>query len=535
MMDDAHERERQSNLRPPAWVNPTPADRYHLVIIGGGPAGLAAASTAVALGARVALIERSLLGGNSVNVGCVPSKAIIRSSRAFAEMRDAARYGAHASTDIRVEFAAVMDRMRRLRARISRSDAASRLAAVGVDVFFGDARFTGPDTVTVGGATLRFKKAMIATGSRPEIPSIPGLAEAGYLTNESIFDLTALPTRLLVIGGGPLGCEMAQAFCRLGAKTVIVQDAPMFLPKEERDAAQILSDTFARDGLEVRLNTSVVQLRVDGKQILVDLIHDDYSSTVTVDAILTGVGRLPNVGGMQLEAAGVEYDATTGIHVDDFLRTTNRQVYAAGDVCLEQRYAHTADATGRMAVHNAMFLGRQRLSDLTVPWCTFTDPEIAHVGISARARGSRPGYPGQDLHGPAARGESCDRRQRGCRLRQDPRSRRLRSHFGCDDRRSSCRRDDQRADAGDGRGSRHADVVSGHPRVAGAGWSDQGRGGHVLPYAGDPEDQGTASTLVGALSQVAPERLTIARDEMIRRQMMQVGLLGVGGHVEKKL
>jgi pyruvate/2-oxoglutarate dehydrogenase complex dihydrolipoamide dehydrogenase (E3) component len=382
--DDFHERERLANLHPPAWRNPTPADRYHLVIVGGGPAGLAAATTAAALGAKVALIDRNLLGGTCLNVGCVPSKAIIRTSRLYAEMRDAARYGAHDPSDIRVDFGAVMDRMRRLRARVSRPPAARRLADAGIDVFYGDARFNDPTSMTVDGATLRFKKAMIATGSRPDVPSLPGLAEAGYLTNETVFDLTVLPRRLLVIGGGPLGCELAQAFGRFGAKTIIVQDAPLFLPREERDAALLLSDAFARDGLEVRLNTIVVGVRRDGAEIVVDLRSDDYTNTVTVDAILTGVGRLPNVEGMNLEAAGVEHDAEAGIHVDDFLRTSNRHIYAAGDVCLAHRYAHTADATGRMVVHNALFLGRQRLSELTVPWCTFTDPEIAHVGMSVR-------------------------------------------------------------------------------------------------------------------------------------------------------
>lgn len=383
-MTIAYERERLASVHPPAWTNPEPADRYNLLIVGAGPAGLAAATTAASLGAKVALIERDRLGGDCINVGCVPSKAIIRSSRVYAEMREAARYGANAPSDVHVDFAAVMDRMRRLRARISRGDAADRLTAAGVDVFFGEARFAGADTVTVDGATLRFKKAMIATGSRPEIPSIPGLAEVGYLTNETVFDLTALPKRLLVIGGGPLGCELAQAFSRLGAKTIIVQNLPLFLPKEERDAAQILSDAFARDGLEVRLNTTPLGVRVDGGAILVDLISDDYKTTVTVDAILTGVGRLPNVDGMNLETAGVEYDPVAGIRVDDFLRTTNRRIYAAGDVCLEHQFTHTADETARMVVHNALFLGRRRLSELTVPWCTFTDPEIAHVGLSVR-------------------------------------------------------------------------------------------------------------------------------------------------------
>jgi pyruvate/2-oxoglutarate dehydrogenase complex dihydrolipoamide dehydrogenase (E3) component len=225
---------------------------------------------------------------------------------------------------------------------------------------------------------------MIATGARPDTPSIPGLVEAGYLTNENVFDLTELPRRLLVIGGGPLGCELAQAFCRFGAQTTIAQDMPLFLPKEERDAAQILSDAFARDGIEVRLNTEAVRVRVEDGQKLVDLVSDDYKSTVTVDAILAGTGRLPNVEGLNLEAAGVDCDATTGVRVNDFLQTSNPRIYAAGDACLEHKFTHTADASARIVVQNALFLGRQRLSVLTIPWCTYTDPEIAHVGLYVR-------------------------------------------------------------------------------------------------------------------------------------------------------
>jgi pyruvate/2-oxoglutarate dehydrogenase complex dihydrolipoamide dehydrogenase (E3) component len=314
----------------------------------------------------------------------VPSKAIIRTSRLYAEMRDAERYGAQIPPEMRVDFSAVMQRMRRIRARTVRPVSVHRLTAAGVHVFLGGARFTGTDTLTVEGTKLRFEKAMIATGSRPELPAIPGLAEGDYLTNENVFDLTELPRRLLVVGGGPLGCELAQALCRLGAKTVIVQRLPLFLPKEERDAAQILSAAFARDGIEVRLNTNVVNVRAEDGHRLVELISDDYQSTIVVDRILAGVGRLPNVDGMDLEAASVAYDAASGIRVDDFLQTSNPRIYAAGDACLEHKFTHTADASARIAVQNALGRGRQRLSALTIPWCTYTDPEIAHVGLYVR-------------------------------------------------------------------------------------------------------------------------------------------------------
>ena len=378
---DAHERKRLENLHPQGWRNPQPADRYSLVVIGGGTAGLVAAHAAAALGAKVALIERELLGGDCLNVGCVPSKAIIRTSRLYAEMRTAEQYGAQVPADIRVDFAAVMERMRGIRARIGRVDSVQRLVAAGVDVFFGQARFTATDALTVDGLRLRFKKAMIATGSRPDTPSIPGLVEAGFLTNENVFDLTQLPRRLLVIGGGPLGCELAQAFCRFGAQTIITQHWPLFLPREERDAAQLLSDAFARDGIEVWLNTTAVNVHVENGQKLVDLVSDDHKSTVAVDAILTGTGRVPNVDGLGLDAAGIDFDTTNGVRVDDFLQTSNRRVYAAGDVCLEHKFTHTADASARIVVQNALFLGRQRLSALTIPWCTYTDPAIAHVGL----------------------------------------------------------------------------------------------------------------------------------------------------------
>jgi pyruvate/2-oxoglutarate dehydrogenase complex dihydrolipoamide dehydrogenase (E3) component len=299
-------------------------------------------------------------------------------------MRDAQDFGGQVPGDIGIGFAAVMERMRRVQAHLSRADSARRLSEAGVEVYFGEARFTGPATIEVAGETLRFKKALIATGARPQTPLIPGLAEAGYLTNENVFNLTVCPRRFLVIGGGPLGCELAQAFSRFGSQVIIAQNDPMFLPKEERDAAQILSDSLARDGIEIHLNTTVVAVRKEGGQKIVELESDGGAFSVSVDEILAGIGRSPNVEGLDLEAAGVRYDTENGIRVDDFLRTSNKRVYAAGDVCLDLKFTHAAEASARVAVRNALFLGRKRLSDLVIPWCTYTDPEIAHVGLYVR-------------------------------------------------------------------------------------------------------------------------------------------------------
>lgn len=378
------------NGRPSGWRNPQPRQPYHLLVIGAGPAGLVAARAAVALGARVALIERHLLGGLALNYSAIPSQALIRTSRLYAEMRNAEIYGARTPPNIEVDFALVMERMRRIRARLGSSDSAEHIVAEGIDLFFGTARFISADTVDVDGLRLRFKKALIATGSRAVMPTLPGLDEAGYFTNETLFNITELPASLLVIGGGPVGCEVAQALCRFGCRTIIAHSQPLFLPKEERDAAQLLADALARDGVEVHLNTRAVNVRVEGGQKIVETINDGNVGTITVDAILTGIGRRPALSGLNLEAAGVNYVADKGIVVDDFLRTSNRRIFAAGDVCLEHQFIDVAEASARIAVRNALYFGRARMSALTIPWCTYTDPEIAHVGMyvkQARERG----------------------------------------------------------------------------------------------------------------------------------------------------
>lgn len=382
--DAAIRRELQDNLRPPHWRNPQPAPCYALAVIGAGPAGLAAALGAAEAGARVALVEHALIGGDNLNFGSEPSKALIRSARIYADMREAQRFGARPPTGIEVDFAAAMQRALALRARLSRGVSVRSLRESGIDVFFGQARFTDADAIDIDGLSLRFDKALIATGGRPDIPAIPGLEDAGYYTNESIFEIGALPRRLLVIGGGPLGCELAQVFSRFGSNTIIVQDLPLFLPREERDAAQILSVSFARDGIEVRLNTQVTAIGKADGAIRADLVSDDYRSSVVVDAVLIGTGRLPRIDGMDLQAAGIVHDAMAGIHVDDFLRTSNPRVYAAGDACLPHMFTHAACASARIALDNALSGGQRRLSELLIPWCTYTDPEIAHVGLYVR-------------------------------------------------------------------------------------------------------------------------------------------------------
>src|SRR6516225_8743209 len=240
-----------ANVHPPDWGNPEPAPHYNLVVIGAGTAGLVTAAGAAGLGARVALIERELLGGDCLNVGCVPSKALIRVARVAAQVRDAAQYGINVPPGVQVDFPAVMRRMRRLRAGISPHDSAARFRGLGVDVYFGQATFTGANTVEVAGKSLRFRRAVIATGARAHQPPIPGLAEAGFLTNESVFALTERPPRLAVIGAGPIGCELAQAFARFGSRVHVLGNHPQDLPREDPDAAERVEKALRRDGVEL--------------------------------------------------------------------------------------------------------------------------------------------------------------------------------------------------------------------------------------------------------------------------------------------
>ena len=252
--DDGFNRKLAANVHPPGWRNPTPDGRYNLVVVGAGTAGLVTAAVAAGLGARVALVERHLMGGDCLNVGCVPSKGVLRAARVWASARDGAAFGLTFPGGVERDFGAAMARMRRLRAEISHVDSAERFAGLGVDVFIGEGRFTGPDTVAVGDAVLRFARAAVCTGARAAALPIPGLADAGCLTNETVFSLTELPPRLAVIGAGPIGCELAQAFARFGSEVTVLEQAGRILPREDPDAAAVVQARMAQDGVRFALD-----------------------------------------------------------------------------------------------------------------------------------------------------------------------------------------------------------------------------------------------------------------------------------------
>ncbi len=379
---DAHNAQLAGHVVPADWINPAPAPRYNLVVLGGGPAGLVAAAGAAGLGAKVALVERALLGGDCLNVGCVPSKALLRCARAEKETRDAAAFGLRCAAPT-VDFPAVMERMRRLRASLARHDAARRFASLGIDVFRGAGRFTGRDTLEVAGRTLGFTRAIVATGARPVAPPIPGLADPGFLDNTTLFSLTALPRRLAVIGAGPIGCEMAQAFARFGAAVTLIEGAGRLLPREDEEASRRLESAFRADGVSMILDGKVTAVQRRGESKFLRVERGGALLEIEADEILVGARRAANVEGIGLEEAGIAFDRN-GVREDDRLKTSNGRVFAAGDCCSRFRFTHAADAMARIALQNALFFGRKRASALVIPWCTYTDPEVAQVGIAAK-------------------------------------------------------------------------------------------------------------------------------------------------------
>ena len=387
--DDRWDDELRSLTHPSDWTNPEPASRYNLVVIGGGPAGLVAAAGAAGLGARVALVERALLGGDCLVTGCVPSKALLRAAQAAYEARSGRELGVGVdAATLRLDFARAMERLRKLRAGLAHHDSAERFTRLGVDVFLGEGRFVSPSAFEVDGKRLRFHRAVITTGARAAEPPITGLQDVEHLTNETLFALTSLPQHLLVIGAGPIGCEMAQAFRRFGSEVTIVDRDAQLLSREDPDAAEVLQAQFDREGIRQLLGLEVLRAGQAAGQRALVLRRDGKEQRLVGDSLLVAVGRAPNVEGLGLDAAGVRY-ARHGVEVDDRLRTTNPRIYAAGDVCSRYKFTHAADAMARIVLQNALFFGRKQASALVIPWCTYTSPEIAHVGMNSEQASTR--------------------------------------------------------------------------------------------------------------------------------------------------
>jgi pyruvate/2-oxoglutarate dehydrogenase complex dihydrolipoamide dehydrogenase (E3) component len=389
LTDSPHDRALVDAVHPADWRNPEPASRYNLVVLGGGTGGLVSAAVAAGLGAKVALVERDKLGGDCLVTGCVPSKALIRAGRLASEAAGAASLARPEREPAIPDFSVAMERMREIRARIAPHDSAARFRGLGVDVFLGEGRFVAADALEVDGKTLRFARAVLATGARAGAPPIPGLAETGFLTNETVFSLTQKPARLAVVGGGPIGCELAQTFARLGVEVTLFEVAAQVLEREDADAAAIVQRALVRDGVRLVLGAKLLGVAAEGAAKAVRWSAGDTGEDVaSFDAILVAAGRVPNVEGIGLETAGVRFEKT-GIVVDDRLRTTNPRIYAVGDCCMAWKFTHAADAAAKMVVQNAFFFGRKKLSSLVMPWCTYTDPELAHVGLSERDAAQR--------------------------------------------------------------------------------------------------------------------------------------------------
>ena len=355
---------------------------YNVVVIGAGTAGLVTAAGTAGLSGRVALIERNKMGGDCLNFGCVPSKALISSARLVQQIREAEKWGLR-KQEPQFEFREVMERMRARRAVIAPNDSQERFESLGVDVFRGQARFLSPHEVEVNDCKLRARNFVIATGSRAAVPKIEGIDSVPYFTNETVFDeLHDKPGSMIILGGGPIGCELGQAFSRLGVKITILQSGGQLMPPEDADVAELMQNRFKREGIDVHLNVQTQRARCrDGKIVL-----KTNGGELSADALLIASGRMPNVGSLNLEAAGVKYDKR-GVEVNNHMQTSQRHIYAAGDVANRLKFTHTADFTARAVVRNILMplpILRQKVNCAVVPWCTYTDPEVAHVGLGEK-------------------------------------------------------------------------------------------------------------------------------------------------------
>ncbi|MGD1898709.1 MAG: dihydrolipoyl dehydrogenase family protein [Phormidesmis sp.] len=349
---------------------------YDLVIIGGGSAGLVAASAGAQIKARVALIEKDKLGGDCLHYGCVPSKSLIHAAQIAYNVKTASRFGIYTDAPT-IKLDEAMGHVHDVIDTIQEHDSTERFEKLGVDVIYGKGQFVDEKTFEVNGRQLKARAFLIATGSRPTVPPVEGLKEAGFLTNEQVFNVKDRPDSLAVIGAGPIGCELGQSFSRLGSQVTLLASRDAIMPKEDPEAAAVVQKQLESEGLRVLTNTRAERVRVlEGKkQILAN------GETITVDEILIATGRTPNVGSLNLEAAGVDYDKK-GINVDSKLRTSNQRIYAAGDVIGGYQFTHVAGYEAGVAMQNALVFPTKNVDYRVIPWATFTDPELARVGLT---------------------------------------------------------------------------------------------------------------------------------------------------------
>jgi pyruvate/2-oxoglutarate dehydrogenase complex dihydrolipoamide dehydrogenase (E3) component len=360
--------------------------RYDLAVVGGGTAGLVAAFGAAGLGARVCLVERASTGGDCLWTGCVPSKSLIAAATLAHRMRTAYAVGLRSASP-NIDLSEVMAHVQRAQATLAAHDSPERLRSAGVDVVEGDARFLGPGRMLAGNQEIRFRSALVATGSRPVLPPLPGLEHVGALTSETVWGLRELPPRLAVLGGGPVGCELGQAFGRLGSRVTLIENAGSLLPQEEPEAGELITDRLRSEGVDVRLGARVLRAEPGPAGPRLWLERAGVEEPVEVDRVLVAVGRRPATEGLGLETVGVATDDSGAVIVDDRLRTTARGIFGAGDVTGVLPFTHVAAYQSRTLLGNALFGLRRRAAYDALPWVTFTDPEVGRVGLTeAQAR-----------------------------------------------------------------------------------------------------------------------------------------------------
>ena len=359
---------------------------YNIIVIGGGSAGLVSAYIASAVKAKVALIEKHKMGGDCLNTGCIPSKALIRSTKVLSYIKRHQEFGMNTAS-VGFSFSGIMDRVQSVIKKIEPHDSIQRYTSLGVDCLTGEAKVVSPHEVVVNGKTLSSKNIIIATGARPTVPPIPGLEKIDFLTTNNLWDIRELPKRLLILGGGPIGSELAQCFARLGSEVTQVEIMPDILTREDNEISQALHQHFISENIDVRTNTTCKEIVVEnGKQFMV-CTNEGQTQRIEFDKLLIAVGRTANTKGLGLEDVGVKLDASGNICVDDYLRTTtHKNIYASGDVVGPYQFTHMAAHQSWYCTINALFspFKKFKVDYSVVPWCTFTDPEIARVGLNEK-------------------------------------------------------------------------------------------------------------------------------------------------------